>query len=211
MWCCGVRESRLDVASLVPPSWESVPVPDWLLALSSLSTGRRDWSEWLPEPAMQGSMGHSRRKLQETGTASCSGLRVEEASGGKGKDGKGKERRSMTTQWMGGRQRMGRWGEGREVRMTKRDPEGREQQRQRQRARERARGGQEVWYIGRVARSSSTYDHRLRRIGHPVRSAIHKPQIGGLVVGWVTTSESPLLYVLFCRLERVGLLDLVAS
>ncbi|KAH8650867.1 hypothetical protein BGZ60DRAFT_550084 [Tricladium varicosporioides] len=43
----------------------------------------------------------------------------------------------------------------------------------------------------------ATYDHRLRRIGHPVRSAIHKPQIGGLVVGWVTTSEYPLLYVFF--------------
>ena len=43
--------------------------------------------------------------------------------------------------------------------------------------------------------ADSTYDHRLRRIGHPVRSAIHKPQIGRLVVGWVTTSESLLLYV----------------
>jgi hypothetical protein len=42
---------------------------------------------------------------------------------------------------------------------------------------------------------SATYDHRLRRIGHPVRSAIHKPQIGRLVVGWVTTSEYLLLYV----------------
>ena len=41
-----------------------------------------------------------------------------------------------------------------------------------------------------------TYDHRLRGIGHPVRSAIHKPQIGRLVVGWVTTSEYLLLYVL---------------
>ena len=39
------------------------------------------------------------------------------------------------------------------------------------------------------------YGHRLRRIGHPVRSAIHKPQIGRLVVGWVTTSEYLLLYV----------------
>ena len=45
--------------------------------------------------------------------------------------------------------------------------------------------------------------------GHPVRSAIHKPQIGGLVVGWVTTSEYPLLYVFFlfllpscCRCQR---------
>jgi hypothetical protein len=46
---------------------------------------------------------------------------------------------------------------------------------------------------------SFTYDHRLRRIGHPVRSAIHKPQIGRLVVGWVTTSEYLLLYVFdFC-------------
>ncbi len=43
---------------------------------------------------------------------------------------------------------------------------------------------------------STTYDHRLWNIGHPVRSAIHKPQIGGLVVGSVTTSEYPLLYVL---------------
>ncbi|PMD39377.1 hypothetical protein L207DRAFT_21207 [Hyaloscypha variabilis F] len=43
--------------------------------------------------------------------------------------------------------------------------------------------------------STVTYDHRLRRIGHPVRSAIHKPQIGRLVVGWVTTSEYLLLYV----------------
>ena len=48
-----------------------------------------------------------------------------------------------------------------------------------------------------------TYDHRLERIGHPVRSAIHKLQIGRLVVGWVTTSEYLLLYVfvlffLFC-------------
>ena len=41
----------------------------------------------------------------------------------------------------------------------------------------------------------NTYDHRLRKTGHPVRSAIHKPQIGRLVVGWVTTSESLLLYV----------------
>src|SRR5690242_4158483 len=40
-----------------------------------------------------------------------------------------------------------------------------------------------------------TYDHRLERIGHPVRSAIHKLQIGRLVVGWVTTSEYLLLYV----------------
>jgi hypothetical protein len=40
-----------------------------------------------------------------------------------------------------------------------------------------------------------TYDHRLEKIGHPVRSAILKLQIGRLVVGWVTTSEYLLLYV----------------
>ena len=45
--------------------------------------------------------------------------------------------------------------------------------------------------------NSATYDHRLRKTGHPVRSAIHKPQIGRLVVGWVTTSEYLLLYVFF--------------
>jgi hypothetical protein len=42
-----------------------------------------------------------------------------------------------------------------------------------------------------------TYDHRFKRTGHPVRSAIHKLEIGRLVVGWVTTSEYLLLYV-FC-------------
>ena len=42
---------------------------------------------------------------------------------------------------------------------------------------------------------SSTYDHRTMRIRLPVRSAIYKHCTGGLVVRWVTTSESPLLYV----------------
>ena len=52
-------------------------------------------------------------------------------------------------------------------------------------------------YINQFRRKTSTYDHRLRRIGHPVRSAIHKPQIGRLVVKWVTISEYLLLYVFF--------------
>jgi hypothetical protein len=43
--------------------------------------------------------------------------------------------------------------------------------------------------------TTSTYDHRLERTGHPVRSAIHNLEIGRLVVGWVTTSEYLLLYV----------------
>jgi hypothetical protein len=44
---------------------------------------------------------------------------------------------------------------------------------------------------------SSTYNHRVWKTGLPVRSAVLKPHAGELVVGWVTTSESSLLYV-FC-------------
>jgi hypothetical protein len=40
-----------------------------------------------------------------------------------------------------------------------------------------------------------TYDHRTLNITLPVRSALYKQCTGGLVVRWVTTSESPLLYV----------------
>ena len=43
--------------------------------------------------------------------------------------------------------------------------------------------------------TSSTYDHRVWKTGLPVRSAVLKPHAGRLVVGWVTTSESRLLYV----------------
>ena len=55
-----------------------------------------------------------------------------------------------------------------------------------------------------IPREDSTYDHRLRRTWYPVRSALIKPQIDRLVVGWVTTSESRLLYVFFLsfRSER---------
>ncbi|KAJ5545173.1 hypothetical protein N7461_007477 [Penicillium sp. DV-2018c] len=42
---------------------------------------------------------------------------------------------------------------------------------------------------------STTYDHRVWKTGLPVRSAVLKPHAGELVVGWVTTSESSLLYV----------------
>ena len=41
-----------------------------------------------------------------------------------------------------------------------------------------------------------TYDHRVWKTGLPVRSAVLKPHAGELVVGWVTTSESSLLYVI---------------
>ncbi|KAH6246417.1 hypothetical protein HBI42_188840 [Parastagonospora nodorum] len=48
--------------------------------------------------------------------------------------------------------------------------------------------------FGRFNRSF-TYDHRTMRTRLPVRSAIYKHRTGGLVVRWVTTGESPLLYV----------------
>ncbi|KAL2808472.1 hypothetical protein BJX63DRAFT_34814 [Aspergillus granulosus] len=41
----------------------------------------------------------------------------------------------------------------------------------------------------------NTYDHRVWRTGLPVRSAVLKPHAGRLVVWWVTTCESLLLYV----------------
>ena len=40
-----------------------------------------------------------------------------------------------------------------------------------------------------------TYDHRTLQARLPVRSALVNQCIGGLVVRWVTTGESPLLYV----------------
>jgi hypothetical protein len=42
----------------------------------------------------------------------------------------------------------------------------------------------------------STYGHSQLKTGHPVRSAIHKQLNGRLVLRWVTTWESLLLYVL---------------
>jgi hypothetical protein len=53
--------------------------------------------------------------------------------------------------------------------------------------------------IDKYKQMSVTYDHRLQRIGDPVRSPLHKLQIGRLVVEWVTISEYLLLYVFtFC-------------
>ncbi|KEQ74002.1 hypothetical protein M436DRAFT_44605, partial [Aureobasidium namibiae CBS 147.97] len=46
---------------------------------------------------------------------------------------------------------------------------------------------------------SSTYGHSQLKTGHPVRSAIHKQLNGRLVLRWVTTWESLLLYVLCFR------------
>jgi hypothetical protein len=47
-----------------------------------------------------------------------------------------------------------------------------------------------------------TYDHRIMKTRLPVRSALFKHDTGGLVVKWVTISESLLLYVFaspFCQ------------
>ena len=52
-------------------------------------------------------------------------------------------------------------------------------------------------YILCFKRVSSTYGHSQLKTGHPVRSAIHKQLNGRLVLRWVTTWESLLLYVLF--------------
>ena len=51
------------------------------------------------------------------------------------------------------------------------------------------------WDLSLSQEKTSTYDHRVWKTGLPVRSAVLKPHAGRLVVGWVTTSESLLLYV----------------
>jgi hypothetical protein len=53
---------------------------------------------------------------------------------------------------------------------------------------------------------SFTYGHSQLKTGHPVRSAIHKQLNGRLVLRWVTTWESLLLYVSFCwQLTRAAM------
>jgi hypothetical protein len=57
---------------------------------------------------------------------------------------------------------------------------------------------------------SFTYGHSQLKTGHPVRSAIHKQLNGRLVLRWVTTWESLLLYVLWvCNLHRFSWLKFV--
>ena len=51
----------------------------------------------------------------------------------------------------------------------------------------------------------STYGHSQLKTGHPVRSAIHKQLNGRLVLRWVTTWESLLLYVLHFLLHHLPL------
>ncbi|KAH0290933.1 hypothetical protein KCU62_g3294, partial [Aureobasidium sp. EXF-3399] len=55
--------------------------------------------------------------------------------------------------------------------------------------------------------------HSQLKTGHPVRSAIHKQLNGRLVLRWVTTWESLLLYVLqpFCSFHLHCLLATMAQ
>ena len=57
---------------------------------------------------------------------------------------------------------------------------------------------------------SSTYDHRHWKTRDPVRSPLDKPATARLVVGWVTTSESLVLYV-FALFEAFLALKAVSS
>ncbi|KAH0154705.1 hypothetical protein KCU67_g8951, partial [Aureobasidium melanogenum] len=50
--------------------------------------------------------------------------------------------------------------------------------------------------------------HSQLKTGHPVRSAIHKQLNGRLVLRWVTTWESLLLYVLHLLLFLLFMLSL---
>ena len=63
-----------------------------------------------------------------------------------------------------------------------------------------------TWLIFDSITQFSTYDHSTMRIRLPVRSAIYKHCTGGLVPRWVTTRESPLLYVFrkIFFLPRIG-------
>ncbi|KAG9523378.1 hypothetical protein KCV07_g2577, partial [Aureobasidium melanogenum] len=49
--------------------------------------------------------------------------------------------------------------------------------------------------------------HSQLKTGHPVRSAIHKQLNGRLVLRWVTTWESLLLYVLHSLLSSLLILS----
>src|SRR4051812_37064876 len=55
-----------------------------------------------------------------------------------------------------------------------------------------------IWARHTIVRAVvDTYDHTHWKARDPVRSPIDKPVRAGPVVGWVTTSESPVLYVFF--------------
>ncbi|KAH0264210.1 hypothetical protein KCU91_g12214, partial [Aureobasidium melanogenum] len=74
----------------------------------------------------------------------------------------------------------------------------REENQRRQRAYERQMdayyGAHNLYHIVDQSRIIYTYGHSQLKTGHPVRSAIHKQLNGRLVLRWVTTWESLLLY-----------------
>ncbi|KAH0288228.1 hypothetical protein KCU62_g5334, partial [Aureobasidium sp. EXF-3399] len=61
------------------------------------------------------------------------------------------------------------------------------------------------FYIFNAIDHFFTYGHSQLKTRHPVRSAIHKQLNGRLVLRWVTTWESLLLYVLQFVLIRAAL------
>jgi hypothetical protein len=63
-----------------------------------------------------------------------------------------------------------------------------------------------VWIYLVRQQLSFTYDHRTLKTELPVRSAVLKQRTGGLVVRWVTTGESPLLYVFDLVFWHMGLI-----
>ena len=73
--------------------------------------------------------------------------------------------------------------------------------------------GKSKCYIIFSQEKAGTYDHRVWKTGLPVRSAVLKPHAGRLVVGWVTTSESRLLYVFFFFFfgERASILSIFTA
>jgi hypothetical protein len=60
-----------------------------------------------------------------------------------------------------------------------------------------------------LQRHSSTYDHRYQNTRDPVRSPLDKLVIVRLVLGWVTTGESLMLYVFFWLFSRYNLFDVL--
>ena len=56
-----------------------------------------------------------------------------------------------------------------------------------------------------------TYDHRYEKTRRPVRSALFKLVTGRLVVRWVTTSESLLLYVFLSSIFSIYFRFVVVS
>ena len=58
---------------------------------------------------------------------------------------------------------------------------------------------------------SSTYDHRRLRTRDPVRSPIDKQAIARLVLGWVTTGESLVLYVIYFFLISETVMTVVSG